>query len=56
VLNYVLEHGLDALDVKALAEMLTTANAAASIVTTRLGALRVMPTPEEIREYIRSRK
>lgn len=53
VLNYVLEHGLDALDDKALAEMLRTANAAASIVTTRLGALRVMPAPEEIQAYIR---
>ena len=28
--------------------MLNLANAAASIVTTRRGALRVMPTPEEI--------
>ena len=55
VLNYVLEHGLDALDDKGLAQMLRTANAAASIVTTRLGALRVMPTPEEIQEYIRNR-
>ena len=56
VLDYVLGHGLDALDDEALTRMLLRANAAASIVTTRLGALRVMPTPEEIQEYIRSRK
>ena len=31
-----------------LKEMLTYANAAASIITTRRGALRVMPTPAEI--------
>ena len=31
-----------------LLEMLTFANAAASIVTTRKGALRVMPTKQEI--------
>ena len=31
-----------------LKEMLTFANKAASIITTRKGALAVMPTPEEI--------
>lgn len=56
VLDYVLEHGLDALDDAALAEMLLRANAAASLVTTKLGALRVMPTPEEIAAYIEARK
>ena len=54
VLDYVLGHGLDALDDAALAEMLLRANAAASIVTTKLGALRVMPTPEEIEAYIKA--
>ncbi len=49
VLNYVLDHGIDALTQADLAEMLTFANAAASLITTRKGALRVMPTIEEIR-------
>ena len=35
-----------------LREMLTFANAAASIVTTRKGALRVMPTKEEVSKLI----
>lgn len=48
VLNYILENGLDHLTESGLSEMLTAANAGASIVTTRRGALRVMPTAEEI--------
>ena len=52
VLHYVLEHGLEDLDETALKEMLTFANAAASIITTRRGALRVMPSPEEIRALL----
>lgn len=52
VLNYVLEHGLDALSQGDLQEMLTFANAAASIITTRKGALRVMPTSAEIQELL----
>lgn len=47
VLNYVLDNGLD-LTTEQLQEMLTRANKAASIITTRKGALRVMPTREEI--------
>ena len=35
--------------------MLTFANAAASIVTTRKGALRVMPEVEEVEVFIKSR-
>ena len=54
-LHYVLEKGLDKLDEDSLREMLTFANAAASIITTRKGALRVMPEVEEVREFIRSR-
>ena len=34
---------------------LTFANAAASIVTTRKGALRVMPEVEEVEAFIKSR-
>ena len=52
VLHYVLEHGLNQLTESELEEMLTYANAAASIITTRKGALRVMPQPEEIKELI----
>lgn len=55
-LHYVLKYGLDGLDEKKLREMLTFANAAASIVTTRKGALRVMPEVEEIETFIESRK
>lgn len=54
VLNYVLEHGLDNLTQEQLSEMLTFANAAASLITTRKGALRVMPTVKEVEEFIQS--
>ncbi|SER92757.1 carbohydrate kinase family protein [Lachnobacterium bovis] len=55
VLNYVCENGLDNLSEENLKEMLTFANAAASIVTTRKGALRVMPTKEEVEALIATR-
>lgn len=55
VLNYVCENGLDNLSEDNLKEMLTFANAAASIVTTRKGALRVMPTKEEVEALIATR-
>ncbi|MBQ9552959.1 MAG: carbohydrate kinase, partial [Clostridia bacterium] len=51
-LNYILDHGLDGLSKDNLTELLTFANAAASIVTTRKGALRVMPTREEVETLI----
>lgn len=54
MLHYVLEHGLQKLTDKDLKDMLTYANAAASIVTTRKGALRVMPQPKEIEELIKA--
>ena len=47
-LHFVLEKGLDNLSVADLTEMLTFANAAASIITTRKGALKVMPSREEV--------
>ncbi len=53
VLNYVLENGLEALTDEQLKEMLTFANAAASIITTRKGALRVMPTREEVLDFLK---
>ena len=51
-LHYVLKYGLDSLDEEKLKEMLTFANAAASIITTRKGALRVMPEENEVRELL----
>ena len=48
VLNAVLEKGLDSLTEDDLHEMLRFANAASSIITTRKGALKVMPKREEI--------
>ena len=50
-LHFILEKGLDNLQVGDLKEMLTFANAAASIITTRKGALIVMPTKEELDQY-----
>lgn len=55
-LHYVLKYGLENLDEKKLTEMLTFANAAASIVTTRKGALRVMPEVEEVEAFIAQKK
>ena len=49
ILHFVLEKGLKDLEISDLKEMLTFANAAASIITTRRGALRVMPEAEEVR-------
>ena len=48
VLHYICEYGLEHLTKDNLKEMLTFANAAASIVTTRKGALKVMPDREEV--------
>ena len=48
VLHYICEHGLENLTEEILFEMLQFANAAASIITTRKGALRVMPEEKEI--------
>lgn len=54
-LNYVLDHGMDNLSEEGLKELLMFANAGASIITTRRGALRVMPTAEEINQLIKER-
>ncbi len=48
ILNYILEKGFDTLNSDEIAEMLKFANAAAAIITTRRGALRVMPSRAEI--------
>lgn len=52
VLHKVLQTGLDNLTEDQLGEMLVFANAAASLITTRKGALRVMPEESEVREMI----
>ena len=52
MINYILDHGIQGLTEKDLEEMLTFANAAASIITTREGALRVMPTREEVQALL----
>lgn len=52
VLHYICEHGLWHLTKNDLWEMLLFANAAASLVTTRKGALRVMPDSKEVEEML----
>ncbi len=51
-LHFVLKYGLDQLDEDKLMEMLSFANAAASIITTRKGALKVMPEEKEVKELM----
>ena len=53
-LDYILEHGMEDLTEEDLKELLTFANVAASLITTRKGALRVMPTREEIKNFIQN--
>lgn len=48
VLHYILENGFENFTKEQMTEMLQYANMAASIITTKKGALRVMPTKEEI--------
>ena len=55
VLHYICEHGLKDLTEADLTKMLTFANAAAARITTRKGALRVMPDRAEIEKEIVSR-
>ena len=52
VLNYVLDHGLDHMTEAQLTEMLRLANAAASVITTRKGALKVMPSADEVKQLL----
>ena len=56
MLNYVLEHGLDELTEKDLGDMLTFANTAAYLVTTKKGAIRSMPEKRKIEELIKEIK
>lgn len=51
-LNYVLEHGMESLTEEQLYEMLEFSNGASSLITTKKGALRVMPKKEEVLAFI----
>lgn len=51
-LNYLLEHDIEKLTEEQLGEMLTFANVAAAIVTTRKGAIRAMPEKEEVQKIM----
>ena len=53
LLNFVLENGLDGLKEEQLRDMLRYGNAAASLITRRKGALRVMPAKEEVDSFLR---
>jgi fructokinase len=55
MIHHTLKYGLDGFDEDKLKEMLTMGNASASIVTTRKGALRVMPQIEEVKAFIAER-
>lgn len=52
-LNYILEHGMEALTEAQLGEMLTFANGAAALITTKKGAIRAMPEKSEVLEFIK---
>mgnify|MGYP004481412681 FL=1 len=52
-LNFILEHDINALTENDLKELLAFANAAAAIITTRRGALKVMPERKEILDLLR---
>ena len=54
-LDFVLEYGIDGFDESKLSEFLDFANAGAAIITTRKGALKVMPDKMEIAR-IRNKK
>lgn len=54
ILAFLCDNGLDRLTDRQIREMLTFANAAASIVTARKGALRVMPAKLEIEALLAS--
>lgn len=51
-LHFVLEKGLEDLTEADLTEMLRFANGAASLITTKKGALKVMPSKEEVETLI----
>lgn len=56
VLHFVLEHGLDGLTETDLREMLRFANAAAYLVTTKKGAIRSMPAPDDVNRILKTER
>lgn len=56
VLHHVLEYGIDGMDTQKLYDMLAFANAASSIITTKKGALKVMPSKEAVLQFLEERK
>lgn len=55
-LYFILMHGMSGLTKADLREMLSFANAAASLVVTHKGALKVMPDKEDIEKLLKTRK
>lgn len=55
VLSYICEHGLEGLNEDNLREMITFANAAASLVTTRKGAIKSMPDKADVLKLLNGR-
>ena len=54
ILHYILKYGLEDLNENILREMLVFSNCAASFITTKKGALKVMPSKEEIEHIVLS--
>ena len=52
-LGYIIEHGIDNLTEENLRELIIFANAGASLITTKKGALKVMPEKSEIEALIK---
>lgn len=56
MIHFILKYGLSNLDKEKLTEMLTFANAAASLITTKKGALCVMPSEQEVIQFIQEKE
>lgn len=56
MLDFVLQQGIKELEESAVKNMLEFANAAASIITTRKGALRVMPEKQEVLSFMKGER
>ena len=52
VIDFIRRNGLEGLSEDKLSECLTFANAAASMITTRRGALSVMPSVDEVKSFM----
>lgn len=56
MLDFVLQQGIKEIEESAVKNMLEFANAAASIITTRKGALRVMPEKQEVLSFMKGER